>query len=56
MSDEQLIAAVAKLWVDGGGDVDRICWCFKKLREAIATEVAAQRRDRSAAAEEAVGP
>ena len=38
MSDEQLIEAVAKLWVDNGGDVDGLLWCFSRIKAAIATE------------------
>jgi hypothetical protein len=38
MSDDQLIAEVAKLWVDNGGDAEGLTWCYDKLRDAIISE------------------
>lgn len=39
MTDEQLIAAVARMWVDGGGDADGLDWCHQRLKEAVAAEI-----------------
>ena len=42
MTDEQLIAViaeVARLWVDGGGDADGIDWCHKMLEDAVTAEI-----------------
>lgn len=38
MSDDKLVAEVARLWVDGGGDVEGLAWCYQKLKKAITTE------------------
>jgi hypothetical protein len=38
MSDDQLIAEVAKLWMDNGGDAEGLAWCYEKLRDAIIAE------------------
>jgi len=42
MNDERLVAEVARVWVDGGGDVDGIAWCYNRIREAVAEETAAR--------------
>ena len=39
MTDEQLIAEVARVWVDGGGDADGLDWCHQKLKEAVNSEI-----------------
>ena len=39
MTDDQLIAEVARVWVDGGGDADGLDWCHQKLKEAVNTEI-----------------
>lgn len=39
MTDEQLIAEVARVWVDGGGDADGLDWCHQKLKEAVNFEI-----------------
>lgn len=39
MSDEKLITEVARVWVDGGGDVDGLDWCHRQLKEAVAAEI-----------------
>ena len=35
MTDEELIAKVARVWVDGGGDAEGIDWCYAQLKETI---------------------
>lgn len=35
MSDEQLIDEMATLWVENGGDVEGIDWCWMRLKEAV---------------------
>jgi hypothetical protein len=39
MSDEKLIAEVARVWVNGGGDVEGLDWCHQKLKEAVDAEI-----------------
>ena len=39
MSDEKLIADVARVWVDGGGDAEGLDWCHQKLKEAVSAEI-----------------
>lgn len=39
MTDDQLIAEVARVWVDGGGDAEGLDWCHQKLKEAVNTEI-----------------
>ena len=39
MTDEQLIAEVARVWVDNGGDADGLDWCHQKLKEAVNSEI-----------------
>lgn len=39
MTDEQLIAEVARIWVDAGGDAEGIDWNVSKLKDAINTEI-----------------
>jgi hypothetical protein len=36
MTDEQLIQAVAELWVENGGDAEGIVWNWSKIRDAVA--------------------
>ena len=48
VSDEKLIAEIARMWVDNGGDADGIDWCKQKLKDSINQEIAR----RSEAAEE----
>lgn len=40
MTDAKLIAEVARIWVDGGGDADGIDWCHRMLKDAINAEIA----------------
>jgi len=35
MSDEELIAEVARVWVAGGGDAEGIVWCWRRIQEAV---------------------
>lgn len=57
MSDDKLIAHIARMWVDGGGDAEGVEWCWRKLRDAVAAEQAqrieAQEYQRAQAEEEA---
>lgn len=39
MTDNQLIAEVARVWVDGGGDAEGLDWCHQKLKEAVNAEI-----------------
>jgi hypothetical protein len=35
MGEEQLIEAVARLWVENGGDAEGIDWCVSKIKSKI---------------------
>ena len=35
MSDQELIDAVARLWIDGGGDDEGIAWCWGKIQDRV---------------------
>ena len=37
--DERLIAEVARIWVDGGGDAAGIAWCWTRIKEAVEREI-----------------
>lgn len=39
MTDDKLIAEVAQVWVDGGGDAEGLDWCHQKLKEAVNAEI-----------------
>ena len=39
MSDNDLIKAVAELWVDGGGDAEGLIWVVSRLKQAIQDEI-----------------
>ena len=39
MDDEKLIAEVARVWVDGGGDEEGLDWCHRQLKEAVSAEI-----------------
>ena len=39
MTEQQLLEAVARLWVDNGGDVDGVDFCLQKLKDAIKQEI-----------------
>jgi hypothetical protein len=45
VSDEQLIAEVARIWVDAGGDEEGLMWNVQRIRDAIAAEIAARKED-----------
>ena len=45
MSDKRLIAEVARIWVDAGGDEEGLFWNLQRIREAIAAEIAARKED-----------
>ena len=45
MSDQELIAAMARLWVDQGGDSEGIEWCWRQIRDAVAQEELRRVRD-----------
>jgi hypothetical protein len=38
-NDRQLIAEVARVWVDGDGAVDGFIYCSRHIRAAIAAEL-----------------
>ena len=38
--DECLIAEVAYLWVNGGGDSELLDWCWTRIKEAVEREIA----------------
>ena len=38
MTDTQLIEKMARVWVDSGGDVEGIDYCYQKLKEAVIAE------------------
>lgn len=44
MSDEKLCAEVARIWVDGGGDVEGIDWCRHKIKQAVKDELISRER------------
>lgn len=44
-SDEELIADVARIWVDAGGDEDGLMWNAQRLREAMAAEIKARAQE-----------
>ena len=50
MSDEKLLAEVARVWVDGGGDAGGISWCYQKLIEAVHAEIKERERHISSSA------
>ena len=35
MTDDELIDAVAELWVSNGGDAEGLDWCYLKIKDAI---------------------
>ena len=35
MTDNELIDAVARLWIDNGGDAEGIAWCWGRIMERI---------------------
>ena len=39
MTDDELIAEVARVWVDGGGDAEGIDWCVYKIKTAVQAEI-----------------
>lgn len=39
MTDDELIAEVARVWVNGGGDADGLDWCHQKLKAAVNMEI-----------------
>lgn len=42
MTDEELCAEVARLWVRAGGDVESLSWCWQKIVAAVRGEIARQ--------------
>lgn len=38
-NDQRLIAEMARVWVDGDGDVDGFILCSRHIRAAIAAEI-----------------
>lgn len=36
MSDDELIEAVARLWVENGGDSEGIAWTWTKIKDKVA--------------------
>lgn len=45
VSDEKLIAEVARIWVDAGADEEGLMWNVQRIRDAIAAEIAARKED-----------
>ena len=45
MTDQELIEAVAKLWVDGGGDAQGIDWCLWEIKQAVEVEIERRAQD-----------
>ena len=45
MSDDELIAEAARVWVDGGGDAAGLDWCHQKLKDAINAEINNRKKD-----------
>lgn len=43
MGDAELCRAVAKVWVDGGGDAEGIDFCINLIKKAIEEEIANER-------------
>lgn len=35
MSDTEIIEAIARLWVEMGGDEEGLAWCYSDLKEAV---------------------
>lgn len=35
MSDQELIEAMARLWVENGGDAEGITWVWQRIRTAV---------------------
>jgi hypothetical protein len=42
MTDDQLFTEMAVLWVEHGGDVEGIEWCWRKILDAVRIELAAR--------------
>lgn len=42
MTDKQLCAEMARVWVDGGGDADGFLFCLPAIQKAIANEQSAR--------------
>lgn len=47
MSDDELIAEVARVWVDGGGDVEGISWCVERIKDAVREELTKRKQEES---------
>lgn len=41
-TDQRLCEAVAKVWVDGGGDADGLYWCLRAIVAAVHAEIDAR--------------
>lgn len=41
-TDQRLCEAVAKVWVDGGGDADGVIWCTGAIVAAVRAEIYAR--------------
>jgi hypothetical protein len=50
MKDSDLIAEVARVWVDGGGDAEGIAWSASSLQVAVMVEIDRRREDAEALA------
>lgn len=45
LSESELIDAVAKLWVDNGGDIDGLWWSLPRLSDAVKAEIEQRAED-----------
>jgi hypothetical protein len=51
MKDSDLIAEMARVWVDGGGDAEGIAWCANRLRDAVQAEIERREAEETARSE-----
>jgi hypothetical protein len=45
MSDSELLEEMARVWVDGGGDVIGIAYCTRRLHDAVQQEIDRRKED-----------
>ena len=46
-SDEKIIDATARFWIDQGGDEEGIVWCWQSLRKKVADIIEEQQHGKS---------
>jgi len=39
MTEEKLIAKIAHLWIENGGDAEGLSWCWERIRQAVQDEI-----------------